>query len=227
MVLSTLDRPPLCECGKVNNVNHCLTCSLGGYVALRHDSLKRTTAELLEKTSCKDVVIEPPLINITSEQLRPGTIKTDGARLDISVRGFWTPLDRTFTDVRVLHPQALSNRTTSLHQMYRKHEMEKKNAYLERVLKVEKGTFTPLVFSTTGGMGVEATRFYKHLAEKIARKTGQRYSDTIGFIRRRLRFDLLKTSIISLRGRGYRGKTTKANAIGSLDLNLRPQAKAY
>ena len=104
--------------------------------------------------------------------------------------------------------------------------MEKKNKYVDRVLKVEKGTFTPLVFSTTGGMGNEAIRFYKHLAEKISGKSGQRYSDTIGFIRRRLRFDLLKTCIISLRG--YRGKSTKtADRIDSLELNLRPQATTY
>ena len=101
--------------------------------------------------------------------------------------------------------------------------MQKKNKYVDRVLNVEKATFTPLVFSTTGGMGTEASRFYNHLAEKIANKTGQRYSDTIGFIRRRLRFDLLRTCVISLRG--FRGKVRKQPATtDSLDLNLRPQA---
>ena len=80
LVLSTLDRPNLCVCGKTNTVNHSLTCTRGGYVLLRHDSLKRTTAELLEKT-CKDVVIEPTLIKVTTEQLRSGTKKEDGARL--------------------------------------------------------------------------------------------------------------------------------------------------
>ena len=84
-------------------------------------------------------------------------------------------------------------------------------------------SFTPLVFSTTGGMGIEAVKFYKHLAEKISGKTGQRYSDTIGFIMRRLRFDLLKTCVISLRG--FRGKVNaKPESTDALDLNLRPQA---
>ena len=90
---------------------------------------------------------------------------------------------------------------------------------------VEKGTFTPLVFSTTGGMGTEALQFYKHLAEKISRKSGQNYSDTIGFVRRRLRFDLLKTCIISLRG--FRGKSSKTDNIDSLELNLCPKATIY
>ena len=191
-------------------------------MSLRHDSLKNTIAELLGQV-CKDVVVEPPLINITSEQLKSGTNIADGARLDISVRGFWTPLDRAFTDVRVLHPQAQSNCNKNLYQMYHSHENEKKRQYLDRVLQVEKASLTPLVFSTTGGMGGEAERFLKHLANKISKKTGQQYCDVVAFIRRRLRFDLLKTCLISLRG--HRGKgNMKAEDMDLLDLNLRPQA---
>ena len=53
--------------------------------------------------------------------------------------------------------------------------------------------------------------------------TGQRYCEVIAFIRRRLRFDLLRTCLISLRG--YRGKAlARAAAVEDLDLNLRPQA---
>ena len=60
-------------------------------------------------------------------------------------------------------------------------------------------------------------------AEQISRKTGQSYSDTIGFIRKRLRFDLLRTCLISLRG--FRGKVSaKPASTDSLDLNLHPQA---
>ena len=185
------------------------------------ESLRNTTAELLGRV-CKDTVVEPGLINVTTEQLRKGTLTNKGARLDISTRGFWSTLDKAFTDIRVLHPQAASNSKKSLPQMYRTHENEKKYLYNDRVLNVEKGTFTPLVFSTTGGMGLEATIFYKHLAEKLSNKTGQLYSDTIAFIRRRLRFDLLKTCLISLRG--FRGKVSKKPAsVDTLDLNLSPQ----
>ena len=141
-------------------------------LALRHDSLKKTTAKLLEQV-CKDVIDEPGLLNVTTEQLPRGTNTQDGARLDISARGFWTPLDRAFTDIRVLHPQAPSNSNKNLLQMYRSHEGEKKRKYNARVLQVEKSSFTPLVFSTTGGMGGEADRFFKHLAMKISNKTGQ------------------------------------------------------
>ena len=37
-----------------------------------------------------------------------------------------------------------------------------------------KACFTPLVFSTTGGMGGEAEKFFKHLARKISTKKNQR-----------------------------------------------------
>ena len=40
-----------------------------------------------------------------------------------------------------------------LQQIYRMHEDKKERLYLRRVLDVDHGTFTPLVFTTTGGMG--------------------------------------------------------------------------
>ena len=68
-------------------------------------------------------------------------------------------------------------------------------------------------------MANEASYFLKHLAEKICMKKGQRYSDVMAFIRRRIRFDLLRTCIISIRG--FRGlKTQSPTAMSDLDLNL-------
>ena len=46
-----------------------------------------------------------------------------------------------------------------LNQIYRQHETEKKRQYASRVLEVEQATFTPLVFSTTGGMAAERKRY--------------------------------------------------------------------
>ena len=44
--------------------------------------------------------------------------------------------------------------------MFRRHELEKKREYGDRVRSVESASFTPLVFSTFGGLGREATIFY-------------------------------------------------------------------
>ena len=45
-------------------------------------------------------------------------------------------------------------------QIYRIHENEKKRLYSRRVQDIEHGTFTPLVFTTTGGMGKECLMYY-------------------------------------------------------------------
>ena len=67
---------------------------------------------------------------------------------------------------------------------------------------------------------MDETLFYRCIAERVARKTVQRYSDVVSFISRRLRFDLLKTTLIALRG--FRG--SKPNALSfpiwNLDINL-------
>merc|ERR1712150_25174 len=84
-------------------------------------------------------------------------------------------------------------------------ENEKKRVYNERILEVEKSSFTPIVFSTTGTMGPEAERFYRRLAVLLYGKTKQTIPDAVRYIRQRLSFCLLKTLIVSLRG--YRWKT--------------------
>ena len=84
---------------------------------------------------------------------------------------------------------------------------------------MERVTFTSVVFSTTGGMGQEAQTLVRKLAERTSRKSGQSYPDTMRFIRTRLRFDLLKTTIIALRG--ARGKKlAPPKGIEELDMNL-------
>ena len=73
----------------------------------------------------------------------------------------------------------------------------------EQVRVVERGSFAPLIFATSGGMGKQATVFfffYKCLASLLALKKDQPYSHVIGWIRCRLGFSLLRSSITCLRG---------------------------
>ena len=112
--------------------------------------------------------------------------------------------------------------------MYKSHEEEKKQGYLPRVLQVEKGTFTPAVFSTSGGMGKEADRLLRRMAERMSIKRGENYSSVVSFLRRRFRFDLLKTCVIAMRG--YKKPDpvlqTTAAKIDTLDLDLRTTASS-
>jgi len=75
-----------------------------------------------------------------------------------------------FFDVRACHPNADSYKDLDL-KLYKLHENDKKRLYTQRVMDVEQGTFTPLVFTTTGGMGEECKRgYHNRLAELVAAK---------------------------------------------------------
>jgi len=60
------------------------------------------------------------------------------------------------------------------------------------VREVEHGIFTPLVFSSSGGMAREATVF---LAELVSLKREESYSMIMGWLRCRLSFALLRSAI--------------------------------
>ena len=176
-------------------------CPKGGYPSIRHNELRDFTASLLSET-CHGVAIEPSLQPITSEMFCHATTNTqDGARLDIVANGVWgSSFERAFFDIRVFNPLALSKRRPTINAAYRHHENIKERHYEQRVREVEHSSFTPLVFSTTGGLGPAAAAFYKHLASMLADKWKQPYSSTIGWLRCRLSFSLLRSSIQCIRG---------------------------
>ena len=202
--------PKHCACGAENDTDHCLICKKGGYVGMRHNALRDTEAAIMKEV-CYDVKVEPSLIPVENEELPRGTNKLERARLDISARSVWSQLDRVFFDIRVTHPNTRTNASKSPAQIYKEQEREKKGFYNRRVIEVEKGTFTPLVFTTSGGMAPECERLNKRLAELIAAKRKEKYADVIAYIRKRLRFALLKATLVALRG--YRGPQRKTEAI--------------
>ena len=193
------DIPSTCPCGEPFTIDHAMICMRGGFVIQRHNELRDLEAELLNMV-CKDVVTEPVLQDVEGEQLTRGSNKAQDARLDIHARGFWAPQRSAFFDVRVCHPNAESYRDLEPQQIYRLHENEKKRQYSSRVLDIEHGTFTPLIFTTTGGMGKECLNYHSRLAELIAIKKGEDYAKTISWIRARTSFALLRSALICLRG---------------------------
>ena len=92
------------------------------------------------------------------------------------------------------------NRSSSISNCYRKHEAEKRRAYEQRLLEVEHSTFTPLVFSATGGMAKQCSTFYKRLASLLANKWDHSYSSTLCWLRCRISFSLLRSTIQCVRG---------------------------
>ena len=146
--------------------------------------------------------------------------------LDFGARGIWRPLEKTLCDVRIFHPGADSYRNRQLKDVYKQHEQEKKRKYLDHVLNVEKCSFTPLVYSTHGGCGSEAEQFQKRIATLLVSKRDIPYSDAMSYVRRRLRFSILRTTLIAIRGfRGTHPK--KPSPQDEIDLNLLPKASRY
>ena len=146
----------------------------------------------------QDIKIEPSLIPTDADVIH-GNV-SENARLDFSAIEIWSQYQKTFMDVRVTHPTADSHIGKTAEALYRENEREKKSKYNERITNTEKATFTPLVFSTSGGMAPECTKLNKRIAELISLKTGEAYSHVMRFIRTRLRFALLRTSLIAIRG---------------------------
>ena len=192
--------PSHCVCGAMFSTDHAMTCSHGGLTITRHNDIRDITANWLSEV-CRNVEREPPLLPLTGENIVPlSANRHDDARADIRATGFWGRQQCAFFDVRVFHPNAQSYRHSSIPSLYRRHEQTKKREYGDRIREVENGSFTPLVFATTGGMGREATLFYKRLADQISKKNNTTYCKTMAWIRCTLSFSLLRSAVMCIRG---------------------------
>ena len=126
---------------------------------------------------------EPQLIPVTNEHMRVRTANmNDQSRLDIKARGFRRRGQTAFFDIGVTHVNSQSNKNQEISAIFRKHENSKKREYMERVIEIEHGTFTPLVFGTNGGMGEECCKFISKLASQLREKQNESYSTVIAWL---------------------------------------------
>ena len=107
---------------------------------------------------------------------------------------------RAFFDVRVFNPLAQCYSRSTLKAAHKSNENSKKREYNQRILEVEHGSFTPLVFSCFGGMSVECSNFYNRVAEKIAEKRDIASSMAKSWIRTKISFSLVRTTHMCIRG---------------------------
>ena len=125
---------------------------------------------------------------------------TDEARSDTRVRNFWGNKANAFFDFRVFYPFANSYVDSKITSLYTEFEKTKEREYKQRIREVEDGSFTPMIMSSTGGMGPQMTAALKHLAAKLAEKRNEPYPQTIGLLRVRFAFAMMRSSLICLRG---------------------------
>ena len=193
--------PTKCQCGKPFSVDHALNCMKGAFSTIRHNEIRDITATLLNEV-CHDVCVEPHLQPLTGETLRYRSAKNeDEARSDISACGFWgSRFEKVFMDVRVFNPNSASYQHLEPKPCFSRQEQEKRRQYSQRIKEVEHASFSPLVFSTSGGMGKSTAIVYKRLAHLLSVKREESYSNVIRWLRCRLGFALLRSSITCLRG---------------------------
>ena len=129
-------------------------------------------------------------------------------------------------DVKIVHPNAPSHKNKDLNQIFKESETKKKHKYNQRVMQVEKATFTPLIFSTTGGMASECIKFHKKVAVLVSNKTKEEYSHVMNHLRTRLRFTLLKSTLVAIRGERGKSRKIKTN-ITELSFNTVPDMPSY
>ena len=93
------------------------------------------------------------------------------------------------------------------------------------MIHVERGNFTPLVFSTSGGMAPGCQKFFRRVATMIAEKKGQKYQHVVTYVRTKLRFSMLKSTLIAIRG--YKGRViNKEVSLDELNFNTIPTPRS-
>jgi len=205
--------PLKCPCGATFSIYHALNCHIGGYINLRHDSMRNLLSSFLKEVA-HNVCVEPCLQPLSGERFRLRSTNTDAnARLDLAANGVWgSQFEKTMCDVRIFSPFCISNEGDPK-DVYRKHEQAKRREYEERVTEVERAGFVPLVFSCMGGIGTCANNFIKRLSYLIAEKRNEKYSQVITCIRTRISFAIQKAAILCLRG----NRNPRNKAISNMD----------
>ena len=138
-----------CPCGQSFNMTHALNSKTGGFITMRHNTVRDFEAQLLTEI-CNDVEIKPPLQPLEGEII----IGLTGvnAKPDVRARVFWREEQNAFFYVRITNTNSESQRHLTSKKIFTKYEREKKRQCNNRIVNADHGIFTPFVFSLNGGM---------------------------------------------------------------------------
>lgn len=103
-------------------------------------------------------------------------------------------------------------------RFFKSMKKEKKRNYNDRVMNMKHGTFTPLIFSTNGGEGPECSMFHKHVAERIAKKSDDRYEKVLTWIHCKISFLVLRSSLMCIRGSHPHNNSKQTDVIDDFEL---------
>ena len=113
------------------------------------DGVRNLLTSLIGKV-WTSVEVEPQLQPLDNEGFKiRSAVTSPEARWVFKAGGFWSRGVPAFFDVRVTHVNSKCNQGKTTPTIFKEQEEEKKRKYQQRVLDVEMGSFTPLVFGTT------------------------------------------------------------------------------
>ena len=120
-------------------------------------------------------------------------------------------------DVRVFNPFAASAISFPLPQLYRRNENENRRKY-EQAQLAENCSFTPLIFSTSGGASQLTKRFLQVLSAKLSEKKLGTYAEALSWLRTRFPFTIARAGSLCLRGFRvkFRNQTTDVDPVLAL-----------
>ncbi|KAL5248164.1 hypothetical protein ACHWQZ_G017367 [Mnemiopsis leidyi] len=126
------ETPRICACGTKNSPYHALDCKLGGYVSMRHNSVRDTIVFFLREAKCRDVKVEPGMIPVNASHYKRSTITQDDARLDVLAVGVYSSFERSFLDIRVTRPNCASKEFKDLKQIYQSKKKPRNASHYKR-----------------------------------------------------------------------------------------------
>jgi hypothetical protein len=195
-----LNLPTTCACGASFDVQHALDCKLGGLRTIQHNEVRDVLAQCMREAGHSLVEVEPQLQELSGEVFDyKSANKQADARSDIKCCGFWSNKRQAYFDVKVVSPFARSYAHLKPAQLFKMAEKAKIREYGARIREVEHGDFNPLVFTCTGGMAPQCHSVMKHLAEQLSKKQNIQLSVVYGWLRCRLSFALLRTTLLCVR----------------------------
>ena len=209
---------------EANLIYNSMNCKKGVFVTIRHNDSRDFTAKISEV--CQNTKIEPRLVPLSSEDLSNRTAnRSNEERLDVRACGFWERGQQAFFDLRVFDPNACQYLNKLQQHCHAINENEKKRAYNERVLQVEHDIFMPLVFSIYRSMGTECHNFFSRLSDLLSEKRNLPKSVVTKWVRSKVCFALLKSSLLCLHGsQAVFRKTSKLEFVVDISHDL---AKIY
>ena len=120
--------------------------------------------------------------------------------------------------IQILHPIV----TKLQHNSIRTIKTRKRTSIMNVSCKWKKRSFTPLIFTTYGGMGPECAKYHKKVAQLISKKRNESYADVMNVIRTKIRFSILKSTLEVVRG--VRRRRQRETPTSDISYNTVPSA---